>query len=77
MNITDNRRTFSKSSFSNLKKNKIIEHCIRSFYYDNVKEALFFTAEMICSLYVNDLWKIYIQFYCKYIHVHNIKWLFI
>ena len=73
MNITDNRRTFSKSSFSNLKKNKIIEHCIRAFYYDNVKEALFFTAEMMCSLYINDLWKIYIQFYCKYIHVHNIK----
>jgi len=28
---------------------------------------------MICSGYLADLWKIYIMFYCKYIHIHNIK----
>ena len=73
MNIKDNRSSFSKTSFSNLKKNKIMEHCIRSFYYDNIKDALYYTAEMLCSLYINDLWKMYIHFYCKYIHIHNIK----
>ena len=73
MEIKDNRTQFTKSSFSNYKKKHIIEELITNIYYNKKSDALFYTAEMICSLYILDLWYIYIAFYCKYIHVNNIK----
>lgn len=72
-NIIDNRKTFTKLSFSSHKKSKVIEELISCLYYKKLDDALHWTAEMICSLYIFDLWKIYIVFYCKYIHMHNIK----
>lgn len=72
-NIVDNRKTFTRLSFSNHKKSKVIEELISCLYYKKRDEALHWTAEMICSLYIFDLWKIYIVFYCKYIHIHNVK----
>ena len=73
MEIKDNRTQFIKSSFSNYKKKDIIEELITNIYYNKKSEALFYTSEMLCSLYILDLWYIYIAFYCKYIHVNNIK----
>jgi len=71
--INDTRKSFSRLSFSNHKKNKVIDELIRNIYYQNRDDALSWTTEMICSLYIIDLWKIYILFYCKHIHIHNIK----
>jgi len=72
-NIKDNRKSFARLSFSNHKKSKVIEELISCLYYKKRDDALHWTAEMICSIYILDLWKIYIIFYCKYIHIHNIK----
>jgi hypothetical protein len=72
-NIIDNRKSFTRLSFSNHKKNKVIEELISCIFYKKRDDALHWTAEMICSTYILDLWKIYIIFYCKYIHIHNIK----
>lgn len=72
-NIVDNRKSFVRLSFSNHKKSKVLEELITCLYYKKRDDALHWTAEMMCSSYIYDLWKIYIVFYCKYIHVHNIK----
>ena len=72
-NIVDNRKSFTRLSFSNHKKGKVLEELITCLYYKKRDDALHWTAEMMCSSYIYDLWKIYIVFYCKYIHVHNIK----
>jgi len=71
--IIDNRKSFSRLSFSNHKKSNVIQELTESLYYKKRDDALHWTAEMICSGYLADLWKIYIMFYCKYIHIHNIK----
>lgn len=73
MEIKDNRIQFTKSSFSKYKKKYIIDELITAIYYNRKEDALFYTGEMLCSLYILDLWYIYIAFYCKYIHIHNIK----
>lgn len=71
-NIVDNRK-FSRFSFSNHKKAHVIQELTECLYYKKRDEALHWTAEMICSGYFLDLWKVYILFYCKFIHIYNIK----
>lgn len=71
--IHDNRKKFTKDSFSNIKKNKLLNDYTLSMYYNNINDALKYTGEMLCSIYIYDLWKIYIQFYCNYIHINNIR----
>lgn len=72
-NIVDNRKSFTRLSFSNHKKQNVLQELTESLYYKKRDDALHWTAEMLCSGYISDLWKIYIMFYCKYIHMYNIK----
>lgn len=73
--IKDNRKTFNSLTFSNYKKKDIIEELILSIYYQRTNEALKYTSELLVSLYIKDLLYIYITFYCKYIHINNIKFI--
>lgn len=71
--IKDNRTSFSKTSYSNIKKNKLIEEFTKSLYYGDIEDAIKYTGEMIASFYIKELWDTYILFYCKYVNIYNIK----
>lgn len=73
--IRDNRKKFNTLTFSNYKKKNIIEELIASIYYQKIEESLKYTAELLASLFIKDLFYIYISFYCKYIHINNIKFI--
>jgi hypothetical protein len=73
MKINDTRLTFQTTTFSNYKKGHVIKELVKSMYYQKMEEAFFWTGDLLCSGYIVDLWNIYIQFICKYIHVHNPK----
>lgn len=73
--IRDNRKKFNSFTFSNYKKKNIIEELITNIYYQKIDESLNYTAELLASLYIKDLFYIYITFYCKYIHINNIKFI--
>lgn len=73
--IRDNRKKFNSLTFSNYKKKDIVEELISCIYYQKINEALKHTVELLCSLYIKDLFYIYLSFYCKYIHINNIKFI--
>lgn len=70
--IVDNRK-FSRLSFSNHKKANLLQEFTECLYYKKRDDALHWTAEMICSGFFLELWKTYILYYCKFIHIYNIK----
>lgn len=73
MKINDIRTNFSNTTFSNYKKSHAIKELYKSVYYEKKDEAFFWTAELLCSNGILDLWNVYIQYICKHIHIHNPK----
>jgi hypothetical protein len=73
MNIKDIRTNFNSTTFSNYKKSHVVKEIVKSMYYQKTEEAFFWTGELLCSCHIVELWNIYIQFICKYIHINNPK----
>jgi hypothetical protein len=75
MNIefNDSRTHFRSITFSNCKKTQVIKKLEESLYYQNNEDALFCTAELLCSGFLLELWNLYIYYVCKYIHIDNPK----
>jgi hypothetical protein len=69
----DNRTTFRSISFSNFKKTQVIKKLEDSLFYQNLNDALFCTGELLCSGFILEIWNLYIQYICKYIHIDNPK----
>ena len=73
MEIVDRRTNFSTITFSNFKKSHVIKELVKCLYYQKMEEAFFWTGDLLCSGHIIDLWNIYVQFVCKYIHINNPK----
>ena len=72
MKIIDNRTVFT-NTFSIYKKSTAIKEFLNSIYYQKTEDAYFWTAELLCSNCIIELWDTYIDFMCKYTHIYNPK----
>lgn len=72
MEIEDSRQ-FSTTTFTNNKKTMVIKELEKCIYYQKLDEALIWTGDLLCSGFIIELWNLYIQILCKYIHIHNPK----
>jgi hypothetical protein len=73
MEIVDSRVNFQSTTFTNYKKSHVIKELTKCMYHQKLDEAFVWTTDLLCSGHIIDLWNIYIQFICKYIHIHNPK----
>lgn len=72
MKINDSRIVFT-NTFSNYKKSTAVKELSTSIYHQNKEEAFFWTAELLCSNCIVELWDTYIEIMCKYTHLYNPK----
>ena len=72
MKINDSRTVFT-NTFSNYKKGVAVKEFMNSIYYQKTEEAYLWTAELLCSNCIIEIWDTYIEFMCKYTHIYNPK----
>jgi len=72
MKINDSRKVFT-NTFSNYKKQHAVKELINNIYYQKKNESFFWTAELLCSNCIVELWDSYIEIMCKYTHIYNPK----
>jgi hypothetical protein len=70
--INDSRTIFV-TTFSNYKKTLAVKELMSSIYYQKKNDAYFWTAELLCSNCIIEIWDIYIEIMCKYTHIYNPK----
>jgi hypothetical protein len=70
--IVDSRKVFT-NTFSNYKKGLAVKELTNSIYYQKIDDAYFWTAELLCSNCIIEIWDTYIEFMCKYTHIYNPK----
>jgi len=71
--IADTREKFKTDTFSNYKKKDVGKNLQNAIYYNRKEEAFFWTAEMLCSDMLLELWDTYFVLMSKYIHIYNPK----
>lgn len=72
MKINDSRKVFT-NTFSSYKKTHVIKELTNSLYYQKKEDCFLWTAELLCSNCIVELWDVYIEFMCKYTHIYNPK----
>ena len=70
--IVDTRTIFT-NTFSNYKKAVVVKEFMNSIYYQKTEDAYFWTAELLCTNCIIEIWDTYIDFMCKYTHIYNPK----
>jgi hypothetical protein len=70
--IVDSRTVFT-NTFSNYKKSVAVKELVTSIYYQKNEDAYFWTAELLSSNCIIEIWDTYIDFMCKYTHIYNPK----
>ncbi len=70
--IVDSRTVFT-NTFSNYKKSLAAKELMNSIYYQKNEDAYFWTAELLSSNCIIEIWDTYIEFMCKYTHIYNPK----
>lgn len=73
--IIDSRKNkdFTTITFSGFKRTDVLKSLLESLIYSKIESANYWCAELVCSKHQDDIWNIFIEFYCKYIHIGNIK----
>jgi len=73
--IIDKRiiKDFTTITFSGYKKTEVIKSLMKALICSKIELACYWCAELICSGRFIEVWDLFIQFYCKYIHIGNIK----
>ena len=70
--IVDSRTIFT-NTFSNYKKAVVVKELMNSIYYQKTEDAYFWTAELLSTNCIIEIWDTYIDFMCKYTHIYNPK----
>ena len=70
--IVDTRTIFT-NTFSNYKKAVVVKEFMNSIYYQKTEDAYFWTAELLSTNCIIEIWDTYIDFMCKYTHIYNPK----
>lgn len=70
--IVDSRTIFT-NTFSNYKKAVVVKEFMNSIYYQKTEDAYFWTAELLSTNCIIEIWDTYIDFMCKYTHIYNPK----
>lgn len=73
INDIRSNKELSSITFSNYKKTEVVKSFMKSLIYSKIEASCYWCAELICSGHVTDVWSILINFYCKYIHIGNVK----
>ena len=73
MKSEDSRIQFGTNTFTNNKKIDVIRELEKCIYHQKINEAYIWTADLLCSGFLIELWNLYIHVLCKYIHIHNPK----
>ena len=71
--INDIRQNFNNITFSNYQKSKTKEELIKCIYNNKLENAIYWSAELICSGFYLELWDIIIIYFSKFIHRSNNK----
>lgn len=71
--INDYRDKFKLNTFSNYKKKNMSKNIQNAIYYNKEEESFFWTAEMLCSDMLLELWESYYLLMSRYIHNDNPK----
>jgi hypothetical protein len=74
-NIDDLRpvEEFKVYTFSNYKHTDVRKQFQESLCATRIETACYWSAEMLCSGYADEIWDMLLQYYCKYINVGNVK----
>jgi hypothetical protein len=73
--INDMRQTkdFQYTTFCNFKRSDVKKEFLKALANSKIEAGCFWSAEMICSGYFEDLWDSLIYFYSKWVHLGNVK----
>lgn len=66
-------KDFNGLSFSKFKKSKVKDELIKSIYFCNIEQAMYWCAELIGAGHFLDIWDIIFQHISKNIHIGNPK----
>jgi hypothetical protein len=73
INDKRNSKDFTSITFSGFKKSQVIQEILKSLLNNNVETACYWSAELICSGHLIELWELIILYIGKYINIGNPK----